>query len=127
VAALERQSLAERNRKGGSQMNKHVPISSFQVSDDDLETNQQVGAAYREFYSRRCAFGEAAKALKEATNSLHSLLDEPLRSAGLIPDGKEWTLKESDGYDGLIIQIWSEPRQRGRRKPEVPTKRFSFE
>jgi hypothetical protein len=107
-------------------MNKQLPIATFRISEDDLEGNSSVVEAYGEFTNKLCEFGEISRLLKEATKKLHDLLDEPLRSAGFVSHDKEWTLKD-DNLEGLIIQVWSEPRQRGRRKPEVPTKHLAFE
>ena len=64
-------------------------------------------------------FGESRKGLIETNKKLHTLLDVPLRSAGFIPEGKDWTLSDND-LEGLFIHVWAEPRQRGRKKPEIP-------
>ena len=107
-------------------MTKATPLSTFRISYDHLETNEAIKDAYTDFLNKRDAFGEAAKDFKQATKTLHELLDGPLRSLGHIPDGKDWTLKE-DEEDGLFIHVWSEPRQRGRRRPAVPMKELSFD
>jgi hypothetical protein len=98
-------------------------LSKFRVSADDLDAHPTIKEAYRDYDSKRDACGEAHKDLKEALKKLHGVLDEPLRSAGLVPESKDWTLKDDE--NGLLIQVWSEPRQSGRRKAEVPLKQLA--
>jgi hypothetical protein len=104
--------------------NAHTLLSKFRVSDDDLEALPTISDAYHAYCGKRYAYGAAFKDLNEAIRQLHDVLDGPLRSARLVPEGKDWTFKE-DYDDGLFIQVWSEPKQRGRRKEEVPLKHLS--
>lgn len=106
-------------------MTKPTPLSTFRISEENLAVDTTVTQAYDDYCDKREAFGEAVKALKEATESLHAALDAPLRTSGAVPEGKDWTLKEDDD-DGLLIHVWSESRQRWRRKPEVPLRQLSF-
>jgi hypothetical protein len=106
-------------------INLSQPLSKFRVSEDNLSADPTVEDAYVVYCAKRFEFGEARKALNEAMKKLHDLLDGPLRLDGLIPEGKDWTFKEDDD-DGLCIQVWSEPKQRGRKKPEVPFRQISF-
>jgi hypothetical protein len=98
-------------------------LSTFRISDENLDADPSISEAYNDYGNKRYALHAAFKDLKEATRKLHDLLEGPLRSASLIPEGKDWTFKE-DAEDGLFIQVWSEPKQRGRRKPEVPIKQL---
>jgi hypothetical protein len=107
-------------------MNGATILSTFRISEVDLEHDQTVSAAYDEYSARRYAFGEALKELRSAVKVLHQELDGPLRSAGLIPEGKDWTFKECVYDGGIFIQVLSEPRRRGRRKPEVPLKQLAL-
>ena len=101
-------------------------ISRFRVSDGNLERDQATKEAYGAYSDKRYELGKARKALNEASKKLHDLLDGPLRSTGLVPQGKDWTLTEDEEDLGLIICVWSEPRQRGRKKPELPIQQLSF-
>jgi hypothetical protein len=106
--------------------NSTKPLSRFRVSDSNLEKDPTIKEAYGTYSDKRYEFGKAHKALNEAIKKLHDLLDGPLRSAGLVPQGKDWTLTEDENELGLIIHVWSEPKQRGRRRPELPIQQVSF-
>jgi hypothetical protein len=97
-------------------------LTKFRISEDNLTNHQSINDAYREYIGKRSEFGEARKRLREATNKLHALLDAPLRSEGLVPDGKEWTLKE-DEDDGLFVFVWAEST---RQRTDVPLRRLSI-
>ena len=99
--------------------------SQFKISDKNLDRNEPTKDAYEAYTGKRRAFCEARRELNDSIKLLHDLLDAPLRAAGHVPEGKDWSLKDDD-YDGLIIYVWSEPRQKGRRKAEVPTQQISF-
>lgn len=101
-------------------------LNQFRVTEEDLYSEPSTKEAYDDYMAKRREFGDALRAFHESTKMLHCVLDRPLRTAKLVPDGKDWTLKEHDTDDGLMIYIWSEPKQRGRRRPEVPTQRLSF-
>jgi len=101
-------------------------LSKFRISDGNLEKDPTIKEAYGLYSDKRYELGKARKALNEASKKLHDLLDGPLRSTGLIPQGKDWTLTEDENDLGLIIQVWSEPRQRGRKKPELPLQQVAF-
>ena len=105
--------------------NPSKPLSEFRVSQDNLSVDPIIEEAYDGYGAKRFEFGEAHKALTEAIKKLHDLLDGPLRAAALVPEGKDWTLTEDDD-DGLLVQVWSEPRQRGRRKLKVPIQQVPF-
>jgi hypothetical protein len=107
-------------------MTKAVALNTFRISETDWEGDQAIKGAYDTYSSKLFDFGQAMRELKQATKELHDLLDVPLREAGLIPDGKDWTLKDDEDGMGVYIQVWAEPRQRGRRKSDVPTKQLSF-
>jgi hypothetical protein len=77
-------------------------LTTFRISDVDLERDPLIKEAYEQYSRKRSAFGGVLKELKEAARVLHEKLDEPLRSAGFVPEGKDWALKEDD-YEGLII------------------------
>lgn len=106
-------------------MTKQTALSTFRISENDLGADPVIKEAYGQYESKIWEFGDALRELNEATKKFHDLLDGPLRSAGLIPEGKDWTLKSADN-DGIFIHVWSEPRQRGKRKAEVPSKHLSF-
>jgi len=116
---------AGEHHEKGTPMTKQTALATFRLGDVDLEADPLIKEPYNDFESKRWAFGDALRHLNEATKKLHDLLDGPLRSAGLIPEGREWTLKD-DKDDGLVIQVWSEPKQRGKRKAEVPLKRLAL-
>ena len=97
--------------------NARTLLTKFRISDDDLGARPTISDAYHAYCTKRYAYGEAFRELKEAIEELHDVLDGPLRSACLVPEGKDWTLKEDDD-DGLFIQVWSGPKQRRRRKKE---------
>ena len=100
-------------------------LSKFRVSDDDLDSDPAVRAAYHEYCGKRSNFANARRELNKSTAKLHQLLDAPFRSEGLIPQGKEWTLKEDD-EDGLVVFVWDKSRSRGRQRADVPLKRVSI-
>src|SRR5690242_16835316 len=94
-------TAARRNHQKGKPMaNDSRLLSKFRISDDNLEGDQPIYEAYNEYSSKRYEFREARTALNRAITTLHDLLDEPLRSAGLIPGDKDWTLREDDEEDG---------------------------
>jgi hypothetical protein len=95
-------------------------LNKFRISEKNLEADPAIQEAYDTYSEKRFEFGQARKALNEASKNLHELLDGPLRSAGYMSQGKDWTLTEPEDELGLIIQVWSEPKRRGRRKPELP-------
>ncbi len=77
-------------------MVKATVLNTFRISDNDFQADETINDAYGEYTSKRAAFSEAVREFKEAAKTLHEQLDEPLRSAGFIPEGKDWTLKEDD-------------------------------
>ena len=99
-----------------------IPLSTFRISDSNLNGDPTIKEPYDLYCQKSLAFGEAMSEFKEASKKLHALLDGPLRSAGLIPAGKDWTFK-CDPVEGLAIQV-SEPKQRRRRKAEVPLRQL---
>ncbi len=107
-------------------MTKATALSTFRISEENLDADPSLKEACDAYRMKRYEFADALKELKVTTKKLHDLLDGPLRSAGFVPEGKDWTLKEDVEGDGLFIQVWSEPKQRGRRKPEVPIRQLSF-
>lgn len=107
-------------------MTKATALSTFRIGEENFNADPSLKEACDAYRMKRYEFGDALKELKVATKKLHDLLDGPLRSAGLVPEGKDWTFKEDDEGDSLFIQVWSEPKQRGRRKPEVPFRQLSL-
>jgi hypothetical protein len=100
-------------------------ISRFRVSDDDLEKDQTIKEVYDDYCDKRWKFGQAASELKEATKKLYAALDWPLRSQGLVPEGRGWSFKEDDD-DGICISVLSEPPRRGRQRSEIPVRQLSL-
>lgn len=107
-------------------MTKAVALNTFRISESDWGSDQAIKEAYGTYGTKLYEFGTAMRELKETTKKLHDLLDGPLRESGLIPDGKDWTLKDDEDGMGIYIQVWSEPRHRGRRRPDVPTRQLSI-
>jgi hypothetical protein len=107
-------------------MTSAVALSTFRISEDDWADDPAIKAAYDDYSSKLYGFGDAMRDLKQATKNLHDLLDGPLRNSGLIPAGKDRTLKEDEEARGINIQVWSEPKQRGRQRPDIPIKRLTL-
>ena len=82
-------------------------LTRFRVSDSNLEKDPMTKEAYGVYSDKRYELGKARKALNETSKKLHDLLDGPLRSSGLVPQGKDWTLTEDEEELGLIIYVWS--------------------
>jgi hypothetical protein len=101
-------------------------LSKFRITEDNLEANETINDAYDNYIQKRIEHRRARQALNEASAMLCELLDVPLRSAGLVPEGRAWTLN-MDEDNGLNINVWSEAPQRGKRKAELPVHALSFE
>jgi hypothetical protein len=71
-------------------------LSKFQISRANLQADPKIEEAYDTYSDMREKFGDARRALDAASKALHDLLDGPLRSAGYIPEGKDWTLTEPE-------------------------------
>lgn len=100
-------------------------LNRFCLCGDDLDKNAEIKKAYDHYSDKRYNFGQAAREFKEATKEFHEALDAPLRAQGLVPEGKDWTLKEDD-QDGICIYVWSEPKRSGRqRRSEIPVKQLA--
>jgi hypothetical protein len=108
-------------------MNTRKPEAKFLIEDDELWADRTIEKAYDGYTDKRAEFCAARGALIDSIEKLHQVLDEPLRSAGLVPEGKHWSFKEDDDGDGLYIYIWAEPRLRGRRKKEIAVQQISFQ
>jgi hypothetical protein len=108
-------------RKGFTMKSPTNLLSKFRITDENLRKAPAIGDSYCEYVDKLGEFRNARYDLNAAQAKLHSLLDGQLRSSELVPQGKTWTLAQDD-EDGLSIQVWSEPKQRGRRKPVVPVK-----
>ncbi len=54
------------------------PLSTFLISDDDLNEDPVIKEAYESYCDLRYEFVKARSLLSEATTKLHDLLDEPL-------------------------------------------------
>jgi hypothetical protein len=91
-----------------------------QISEDEMSEDRDISSAFSYFSDKRDNFCRAKKELDDATRALRDLLDEPLRSSGLVPAGKDWTLKLSESEKSIIVFVWSEARQKGRKKAEPP-------
>jgi hypothetical protein len=100
-------------------------LTTIRISEDDIYS-ENFEDPYDNYLSARRDFGNAQRALNKAIKTLHKELDEPLRSAGLVPEGKDWTLKEDPQRDGLMIYVWSEPKRRGRKRRDPPMNELTF-
>lgn len=105
--------------------NESKLLAQFRVHESDLEGDQNVLEAYSAYCSKRSEFSEAHRAFNEASRELHRLLDGPLHSNGLVPNGSHFTFKD-DRDEGLYVYVWSESKQRGKRRPEVPLQRLAL-
>jgi hypothetical protein len=106
-------------------MTKATAISTFRISDADLKQDPTIHKAYEKYCEKRIEFGQVVKGFKETARALHAMLEGPLRAAGFLPDGKDWSLKDCD-FEGILVQVWDEPRRSGKRKAEVPMKQLSL-
>ena len=92
------------------------PVDAFRVP---VESDSAVFEAYVLYREKRIAFAGALKELKEATESLKTLV-APMLPEHRLAMGTWWKLREDDEYDALVIEVYADEPKRGKQKAELP-------